>query len=155
MRLTPIAAAIVLATTLTGAPAQAAPDQAAPDQAAPDQPRIADQPPMGWSSWSSLRGNISAAIIEAQADAMHAHLQQFGYRYVNVDAGWSDHLDGYGRDAWNATKFPDGIAPVSDYVHRLGLKFGIYLVPGIPKAAVDANVPIFGIPYHAQAIPDT
>ena len=74
MRLTPIAAAIVLATTLTGAPAQAA----------PDQPRIADQPPMGWSSWSSLRGNISAAIIEAQADAMHAHLQQFGYRYVNA-----------------------------------------------------------------------
>src|SRR5438094_3029775 len=156
MRLTPIAAAIVLATTLTGAPAQAAPAQPRiADQAAPDQPRIADQPPMGWSSWSSLRGNISAAIIEAQADAMHAHLQQFGYRYVNVDAGWSDHLDGYGRDAWNATKFPDGIAPVADHVHQLGLRFGIYLVPGVPKAAVEANLPIFGTPYHAQDIADT
>ncbi len=86
---------------------------------------------------------------------MHQKLQSHGYRYVNVDAGWSDHLDGYGRDAWNTTKFPDGIRPVADYVHRLGLKFGIYLVPGIPKTAVDANLPIYGTPYHAQDIADT
>jgi hypothetical protein len=29
-------------------------------------------PPMGWSSWSSLREKISASVIEAQADVMHA-----------------------------------------------------------------------------------
>jgi hypothetical protein len=110
---------------------------------------------MGWSSWSALRGNISESIIEAQAQSMHDNLQRYGYRYVNIDAGWSDHLDGYGRDAWNTTKFPNGIPAVARYVHRLGLKFGIYLVPGIPKTAVDANVPIFGTPYHAQDFADT
>jgi hypothetical protein len=116
---------------------------------------IAEHPPMGWSSWSSLRESFTAASIETQALVMHQRLQSHGYRYVNVDAGWSDHLDGYGRDAWNTTKFPDGIKPVADYVHRLGLKFGIYLVPGIPKTAVAANVPIYGTPYHAQDIADT
>lgn len=35
-----------------------------------------------------------------------------------------------------------------------GQKFGIYLVPGIPKAAVDANLPIYGTPYHAADIAD-
>ena len=131
---------------------------AAPAQAVPPADRghgVAGRPPMGWSSWSSLRGNISEAAIEAQADAMHRYLQPYGYRYVNVDAGWSDHLDGFGRDAWNVTKFPNGIAPVAAYVHRLGLRFGIYLVPGIPMAAVTANVPIYGTPYHAQDIADT
>ena len=68
---------------------------------------------MGWSSWSSLRGSISEAAIEAQADVMHSKLQRYGYQYVNVDAGWSDHLDGYGRDAWDTTKFPNGIAHFS------------------------------------------
>jgi hypothetical protein len=72
-----------------------------------------------------------------------------------VDAGWSDHLDGYGRDAWDTTKFPNGIGPVARYVHKLGLKFGIYLVPGIPKEAVAANLPIYGTPYHAADIADT
>src|SRR5690348_12134077 len=48
---------------------------------------IAARPPMGWSSWSSLRGSISEAAIEAQADVMHAKLQRYGYRYVNIDAG--------------------------------------------------------------------
>lgn len=116
---------------------------------------IAARPPMGWSSWSSLRGNISEAAIEAQADVMHSTLQRYGYQYVNIDAGWSDHLDGYGRDAWDPAKFPRGIAPVARYVHQRGLKFGIYVVPGIPKAAVDADLPIYGTPYHAADIADT
>jgi len=155
-----LAAALTAALTLPATGSTAATGGTAAGSAGAGPARggwggVAVRPPMGWSSWSSLRGNISAAKIEAQADVMHAVLQRFGYRYVNIDAGWSDHLDGYGRDAWDAAKFPDGIAPVARYVHRLGLKFGIYLVPGIPKAAVDANLPILGTPYHAADIADT
>ena len=140
------AAAVVAATLVVAGPARA-------DEPAPV---VAVHPPMGWSSWSPLRGNISESIIEAQAQAMHdSGLQAHGYTYINVDAGWSDHLDGYGRDAWNPVKFSNGMAPVADFVHALGLKFGVYLVPGIPKAAVDANLPIFGTPYHAADIADT
>ena len=112
-------------------------------------------PPMGWSSWSSLRGRISASVIEAQADAMHKSLQQYGYQYVNIDAGWTAGIDQNGRDTWDATKFPGGISAVAAYVHRLGLKLGIYLTPGIPAAAVKANSPILGTGYHIADIADT
>jgi hypothetical protein len=110
---------------------------------------------MGWSSWSSLRGNISAASIEAQALALHDNLQKYGYEYVNIDAGWTSGVDQYGRVTWDPKKFPDGIAPVAQYVHSLGLKFGIYLVPGIPIAAVAANSPIKGTSYRISDIVNT
>ncbi len=116
---------------------------------------IPPNPPMGWSSWSSLRENISASIIEAQAKQLHDNLGRFGYQYVNVDAGWQNGIDANGRPTYNTTKFPDGIKPVADYVHSLGLKFGIYLVPGIPAAAVSANSPIDGTSYHIGDIADT
>ncbi|MEZ0111043.1 alpha-galactosidase [Catenulispora sp. EB89] len=112
-------------------------------------------PPMGWSSWSSLREHISASIIEAQADAMHASLQRYGYQYVNIDAGWFSGVDEYGRQTWDPTRFPGGISAVAAYVHRLGLKLGIYLTPGIPAEAVAANSPILGTPYHISDIADT
>ena len=113
------------------------------------------RPPMGWSSWSSLRGSISATSIKAQALALHDNLQKYGYQYVNVDAEWNSGIDKYGRVTWDPKKFPDGIAPVAQYVHSLGLKFGIYLVPGIPAAAVAANSPIKGTPYHISDIANT
>ncbi|KAA2266586.1 glycoside hydrolase family 27 protein [Solihabitans fulvus] len=121
----------------------------------PAHPVVAATPPMGWSSWSSIRGNVSEAGIEAQAKVMHDSLLAHGYRYVNIDAGWSDHLDGYGRNTWNTTKFPHGIPTLAAHLHALGLRFGLYLVPGIPKAAVDANLPINETPYHAKDIADT
>ena len=112
-------------------------------------------PPMGWSSWSSLRGNISASIIEAQADAMHATLQRYGYQYVNIDAGWFKGVDQYGRQTWDPARFPGGISAVAAYVHNLGLKLGVYLTPGIPAEAVAANSQILGTRYHIADIADT
>lgn len=112
-------------------------------------------PPMGWSSWSSLHGNISASIIQAQADVVHAKLQRYGYQYVNIDAGWFSGVDQYGRQTWDPAKFPGGISAVAAYAHKLGLKLGIYLTPGIPAEAVAANSPILGTPYHISDIADT
>lgn len=112
-------------------------------------------PPMGWSSWSSLHGKISASIIEAQADVMHAGLQRYGYEYVNIDAGWFKGVDQYGRQTWDPALFPGGISAVAAYVHKLGLKLGIYLTPGIPAEAVAANSAILGTPYHISDIADT
>lgn len=109
-------------------------------------------PPMGWSSWSSLRGNINATNIKAQALAMHQHLHKYGYEYVNIDAGWNSGIDKYGRVTWDSKKFPDGIASVAKYVHSLNLKFGIYLVPGIPSAALTANSQVKGTKYRISDI---
>jgi hypothetical protein len=116
---------------------------------------IPANPPMGWSSWSSLHQGISTSIIEAQAKSLHDNLASVGYQYVNIDAGWQNGVDQYGRPTYDTTKFATGIAPVAKYVHSLGLKFGIYLVPGIPAAAVTANSPILGTKYHIKDIADT
>jgi alpha-galactosidase len=125
--------------------------------AAPDSHHrvLAATPPMGWSSWSALRKNFDESKIEAEAQVMHDQLRSHGYQYVNIDAGWSDHIDAYGRDTWDTTKFPSGIPALADYMHHLGLKLGLYLTPGIPKTAVAANTPILGTPYHAADIADT
>ncbi|MEV0404376.1 NEW3 domain-containing protein [Actinoallomurus sp. NPDC050550] len=133
-------------------PAMAAPPEAPADATAPVSPT----PPMGWSSWSALRegSGLTQNGIKAQARVMHDKLQQYGYRYINIDAGWSDHLDAYGRDAWDATRFPDGIPALAAYLHGLGLKLGIYLTPGVPIEAYQKNLPVHGTSYHMQDIAD-
>ncbi len=114
-------------------------------------------PAMGWSSWSFLRHGPTAANIEAQAAAMKSSgLASVGYRYVNLDDFWYEcpgsqgpNVDAYGRWVTDPAKFPpdgsvNGIQVVADYVHSLGLKFGLYVTPGISKQAVAQNTPILG-----------
>ncbi|WP_328323067.1 MULTISPECIES: glycoside hydrolase family 27 protein [unclassified Streptomyces] len=159
MRLAKMPLIPVLALILSGAAtAAAAPPGQPGSHTATTHPvtRTASTPPMGWSSWSFLRSKPTEQNIEAQGQAMHdSGLEAHGYQYVNIDAGWSDHLDAYGRDAWNPSSFPGGIPAVARHLHSRGLKLGIYLTPGIPKAAVDANLPIQGTRYHLADIADT
>ena len=91
---------------------------------------LADKPYMGWSSYSMQvytsqgGGNgsqwITAAQIKKQSDAMHSLLQSHGYNRINIDAGWNDGFDGYGRPLPNATLYPNGFQEVIDYVHNNG-----------------------------------
>ena len=150
-RLLPVLLSLGLAAGMSSAVAAPAPE-APTDTTAP----ISPTPPMGWSSWSSLRegSSLTQDGIKAQAQVMHDKLQQYGYRYINIDAGWSDHLDAYGRDAWDTARFPDGIPALAAYLHGLGLKFGIYLTPGVPIEAYQKNLPVYGTPYHMQDIAD-
>lgn len=128
---------------------------AAPAQAEHGKPRaLAAQPYMGWSSWSTFRCDPgpSEALILAQATALHRQLQAHGYRYVNADACWANGIDGFGRLAPDPRRFPNGIASLSARVHAMGLKFGMYLYPGMPVQAVQQNTPIEGTPFHAQDV---
>ena len=125
-------------------------------------------PALGWSSWSFVRHDPSAATIEAQAEAMvHSGLASVGYQYVNVDDFWyqcpggqGPDVDGYGRWVTDPAEFPpsasgeNGVAVVADAVHRMGLKFGLYVTPGISDQAVAENTPIEGTPYTADEIAD-
>src|SRR5215472_6987036 len=114
-------------------------------------------PAMGWSSWSFLRHGPTAANIEAEAAAMKSSgLASAGYSYVNLDDFWyqcpgsqGPAVDQYGRWVIDSAKFPadaatgrNGIQVVADYVHSLGLKFGLYVTPGISAQAVAQNSPI-------------
>jgi alpha-galactosidase len=117
---------------------------------------VALSPPMGWSSWSAFHGNISEDSIKAMAQVQAATLKSSGYVYVNIDAGWYANpdaaLDSYGRWLADPAKFPGGMAALGRYIHDLGLKFGLYLTPGVPALAVVYNTPIEGTPYHAADI---
>ena len=122
-------------------------------------------PVLGWSSWSFLREQPTAAKIEAQAQAMqNSGLQKLGYEYVNLDDFWEQcpgpqgpNVDPYGRWVVDSSRFPaagdtNGIKVVADHIHSLGMKFGIYVTPGISKQAVIKNTPIQGTPYTAAQI---
>jgi alpha-galactosidase len=115
----------------------------------------APTPIMGWSSWSNFRGGITESIVVAQARAMHSTLQSHGYTYVNIDSGWTNREDGFGRKLWNTSRFPSGIPALASRLHGMGLKLGIYLTPGISQADVAANVPVFGTSFHAKDFADT
>ena len=128
------------------------------------------KPSMGWSSWSFLRMAPTAAKMEAQADAMVSNgLAAAGYQYINLDDFYYTYpatdpstqgmnVDEYGRWVTDPAAFPpgpngeDGLKVLADYIHSKGLKFGVYLTPGIPKQAVLQNTPIEGTPYHADDI---
>jgi hypothetical protein len=119
---------------------------------------LAKKPYMGWSSYSMqvFSGNgqwITEAQIKAQSDAMHQKLQEYGYNYINIDAGWSGGLDEYGRPYANAALFPSGFQNLIDYIHNNGQKVGIYMIPGLAQQAYNGNWPIYGAPgCHMQDI---
>jgi len=62
------------------------------------------------------------------ADAMvSTGLKDLGYEYVNIDDCWAlKERSADGKIVPDPERFPDGIIGVANYVHKLGLKLGIY-----------------------------
>lgn len=86
-----------------------------------------DPPTMGWSSWNTYRVHISDSLIMKQADAlMSTGLAGVGYCYVNIDDGYFGGRDAQGYLITHPQRFPHGLQPVVEHIHRLGLKAGIY-----------------------------
>ena len=87
-----------------------------------------DGPTMGWSSWNTFGVNISESIIKGQADAMVSKgLKDVGFDHINIDDGYFGGRDkDDGHLLIHATRFPNGLKPVADYIHEKGLKAGIY-----------------------------
>ena len=124
----------------------------------------APTPPMGWNSWDCYGPTVTEAEVRANADFMARHLKAYGWEYVVVDIRWyvaNDHAGGYNQtdpvyslDEWGrytpaTNRFPSaeggaGFAPLAEYIHSLGLKMGIHIMRGIPRAAVDGRMPILG-----------
>lgn len=84
-------------------------------------------PLMGWSSWNTYALNISEQLIKEQADAMvSTGLKDAGYKFINIDDGFWNGRAEDGTLIIDTTKFPNGMRAVSDYIHSVGLKAGIY-----------------------------
>jgi hypothetical protein len=128
---------------------------------------------MGWNSWDSYGPTVREEEVKANADYMAEHLAKFGWQYIIVDIEWYQPnskahgyipggavtVDEFGRFIPAPNRFPSaadgqGFAPLAAYVHSKGLKFGFHIMRGIPREAVEQNLPIKGTPYHAADIAD-
>ncbi len=90
---------------------------------------LAKSPPMGWNSWNKFAGRIDDATVRGIADAMASNgMKEAGYVYINIDDTWEAGRDAQGNILTNK-KFPD-MKALADYVHKKGLKLGIYSSPG-------------------------
>ncbi len=96
--------------------------------AAPPTPNgLAPTPPMGWNSWNKFACNVSEDLIKRAADAMvKTGMKDAGYEFIVIDDCWQISRDAQGNIVPDAKHFPAGIKALADYVHSLGLKFGIY-----------------------------
>ena len=138
---------------------------------------FAQTPPMGWNSYDYYDTTVNEAQVKANADFMAAHLKEFGWEYVVVDIEWYSNdagtmreryqyipfgdveMDAYGRLQPSPERFPSsvggkGFAPLAEYVHKLGLKFGIHIMRGIPRRAAHENCPVPGAKEKANRIAD-
>jgi alpha-galactosidase len=136
-------------------------------------PKLALTPPMGWNSWDGYGTTIKEEEFKANADWFAQHLKAFGWQYVAVDMEWfvtnpkpegnskesQFSIDNYGRYTPAVNRFPSsangaGFKPLGEYAHQLGLKFGIHILSGIPKQAVEKNLPIEGSTFRAADAAD-
>ncbi|MBE3050328.1 alpha-galactosidase, partial [Candidatus Bathyarchaeota archaeon] len=85
-------------------------------------------PPMGWNSYNTYSCSPSEEAIKTSAQGLvDLGLVELGYNSVTVDCGWpSRERDDDGRLQWNETLFPSGGKALGDFVHDLGLGFGLY-----------------------------
>lgn len=138
---------------------------------------FAPVPPMGWNSYDYYDTTVNEEQVKANADYMAAHLKGYGWQYIVVDIQWYAYgagtrreeyqyipfsrleMDEYGRLQPDPERFPSsaggaGFRPLADYVHSLGLKFGIHIMRGIPRMAAHQHLPVKGSGLTADEIAD-
>jgi alpha-galactosidase len=121
--------------------------------------KIALTPPTGWNSWGGHMVTVSDQIMRDAADVMvEKGLADVGFQYIGIDDCWmrlsqemyderpastlkkhagydyvANGVLGDVRDA-NGDILPNGKFPdmkaMTDYIHKKGLKAGIYSTPG-------------------------
>lgn len=140
-------------------------------EAQPSAKQVAPTPPMGWNSWDAYGLTIDEAQFRDNVKVL-ASMKRYGWQYAVIDEGWymrdpfaektADQKYLYDQNGLLLpveARFPSsarnaGFKPLADWVHSLGLKFGIHIVRGIPKVVADQNLPIAGSSFHAAEAAD-
>ena len=136
-------------------------------------PLLAPTPPMGWNSWNSFATTITEAQALEVSAIMAEELLPFGYDVFTVDIQWYEPgassydytsapqtvMDEWGRAMPAPNRFPSaangaGFTELARKIHALGLKFGIHVMRGIPRRAVERNLPVLGTSVRARDIAD-
>ena len=127
---------------------------------------VAPVPPMGWNSYDYYNTTVNEEQVRKNAEYMAKNLKKYGWEYVVIDIQWSDPdagkrnkegiqyipfsrfcIDEYSRQIPAEKRFPSaangaGFKPLADYIHSLGLKFGIHIMRGIPRFAAHDHLAI-------------
>jgi hypothetical protein len=129
---------------------------------------------MGWNTFDAYGCAINEQEFKANAEVLAEKLLPYGYRYAVVDSLWwmeeadaidslsppksPPHMDDYGRFIPCPHRFGSctgsSLRPLADWVHAQGLKFGIQIIRGIPRLAVQRRLPIFGASATAADVAD-
>ena len=97
---------------------------------------LALTPPTGWNTWNKFGCNVSDELVRGMADAMvKSGMKDAGYQYIVIDDCWQVSRDASANIVADPQRFPNGIKALADYVHSLGLKFGIYSDAGSKTCA--------------------
>ena len=134
----------------------------------------APKPPLGWNSFDSYGVYLYEEAAMANLEAFAEKLQPHGYEYFVIDAGWFGEFElregttyplekhakkmkfnEFGLLQPSNTYFPNGLKPIIDRCHELGIKFGLHLMRGIPREVYELDLPIKGTNYTARDITDT
>jgi hypothetical protein len=125
---------------------------------------------MGWNSYDSFGCFINERRALENLRVFVERLKPHGYEYFVIDAGWYRQYDlagrefpgrndaytlrhdAFGRPVPAAGFFPTGVKCLADACHAAGVKFGIHMMRGIPRAAVQANTKVEGTDFHARDI---
>lgn len=139
--------------------------------------KFALTPPMGWNSYDYYDTAVNEEQVKTNADYMAAHLKEYGWEYIVVDIEWYAYdtgtqrnnyqyipfwkveMDEYSRLLPCPDRFPSsvkgqGFKPLADYIHSLGLKFGIHIMRGIPRIAAHNHTKVYGTDRTANEIAD-
>lgn len=132
---------------------------------------------MGWNSYDYYDTTVTEEDVKKNADYMAKNLKKFGYEYVVIDIEWYSNAAGTQRNMYQYIPFEDfeidefsrlqpshlrfpssidgkGFKPLADYVHALGLKFGIHIMRGIPRMAAHKHLKILGTSATASDVAD-
>jgi hypothetical protein len=128
-------------------------------------------PFLGWNSYDCYGTHINEKLTKENLEAFIQKLKPHGYEYFVLDAGWYRYydlkpgeiwpsdgdkvnltMDEFGRFVPAPFYFPDGFKEIIDYAHKHGVKFGLHLMRGISREAVEKNLPVKGTKYFARDI---
>ena len=98
--------------------------------------KVALTPPMGWNSWNSWAGDVDAEkVLRSAKVIVSSGLINHGWSYINIDDTWQGLRTGPTKSLQANQKFPD-MKGLTDQLHSMGLKAGIYSSPWITTYAM-------------------
>ena len=82
--------------------------------------------PIVYNTYGALGGTFGGRVTEENVLALIPKAAEVGFEMFIIDAGWQTAV---GEWAVHPQRFPHGLKPIIDEVHRNGMKFGLWIEP--------------------------